>query len=48
MSLRAARNDSAGRRWPAGRTLRTNALQGQGEYTIQARGDYSLQGITQE
>ena len=26
MSLRAARNDSAGRHWPAGRTLRTNAL----------------------
>ena len=27
MSLRAARNDSAGRHWPAGRTLRTNALE---------------------
>ena len=26
MSLRAARNVSAGRHWPAGRTLRTNGL----------------------
>jgi hypothetical protein len=27
MSLRAARNVSAGRHWPAGRTLRTNCLE---------------------
>ena len=28
MSLRAARNVSAGRHWQAGRTLRANALEG--------------------
>ena len=27
MSLRAARNDSTGRHWPAGRTLWTNVLE---------------------